>query len=62
MPMRVGAAETSAQPPTTTQRIHPGPVFPSHWEGLGKSLPFWSLSSLVSIIKDALNADRKVHT
>lgn len=33
-----------------------------HREGLGKSLPVWSLSSLMSIIKDTLSAGCKVYT
>lgn len=33
-----------------------------HREGLGKYLPVWSLSSLMSILKDTLSAGCKVYT
>lgn len=44
-----GSLDLSPTPNKT--RVHSGPVFPSHWEGLGKPLPSRSLSSLMSINK-----------
>lgn len=56
------AAETTAQAPNNKTKAHSGPVFPIHWKHLGKSLPFWSLSSLMSIMKGPSSVDCKVYT
>lgn len=51
------------QPPTNSEtRTGSGPIFHIHWEGLGKPHPIWSLSSFMSIVKDALGAGCKVYT
>lgn len=47
--------------PNNKTRTGSGPVFHIHWKGLGKPIPVWSLSSLMSIIKDTLSAGCKVY-
>lgn len=47
--------------PNKKTRTGSRPVFHICWEGLGKPFP-WSLSSPMSIIKDALGAGYEVYT